>query len=117
MTLRGRPATKKGQGRADTSAGFGSAFLVGAVPRTAGSGGQLAYRDRRRWLRTTFAADRAAVEDTMLNYTVTEVQKILRAPPLRARRPSPARLGAGTLSGGRPTRLIATFRWWRWRRS
>jgi hypothetical protein len=56
-------------------------------------------------------------EDTMLNYTVTEVQKILRAPPLRARRPSPARLGAGTLSGVRQTRLIATFRWWRWRRS
>jgi hypothetical protein len=40
----------------------------------------------------------------MLNYTVTEVQKILRAPPLRARKPSPARLGAGMLSGGRPTK-------------
>jgi hypothetical protein len=53
----------------------------------------------------------------MAHDTVTEVQKIPRAPPLRARRPSPARLGAGTLSGGRPTRLIATFRWWRWRRS
>jgi len=31
-------------------------------------------------------------------------------PLLRAQKPSPARLGAGVLSAGRPPELIATFR-------